>query len=65
MAYDEKCLACHASRGGAKQKKNIGAACPNNTSNCVSCHMAKYTVPEMHGEFTDHFIRIVRPGFPE
>ena len=26
--------------------------------------MPKYDVPEMHAKFTDHFIRIVRPGEP-
>jgi hypothetical protein len=24
--------------------------------------MPKYNVPEMHSLFTDHFIRVVRPG---
>jgi hypothetical protein len=28
----------------------------------VSCHMPKVDVPEMHYAFTDHWIRIVRPG---
>jgi hypothetical protein len=32
------------------------------TSNCTSCHMPKSDVPEMHAQFTDHFIRIVRDG---
>jgi hypothetical protein len=26
--------------------------------------MPKYQVPQMHGKFTDHDIRIVRPGDP-
>jgi formate-dependent nitrite reductase cytochrome c552 subunit len=32
------------------------------TKYCVSCHMPKLEVPEMHHEFTDHKIRIVKPG---
>jgi formate-dependent nitrite reductase cytochrome c552 subunit len=28
------------------------------TTKCVTCHMPKYDVPEMHYSFTDHLIRI-------
>ena len=31
---------------------------------CTSCHMPKYSVASMHGEFTDHWIRIVQPQAP-
>jgi len=63
-AYDEKCLACHVKSAAMKATADHpGAACPVNTSNCTSCHMAKYEVPQMHSLFTDHRIRVVRnPG---
>ena len=70
--YDGKCLACHASgRSGempdtqstmAKSDKLPG--CRVSASRCTSCHMPKYKVPQMHGTFTDHDIRIVRRGDP-
>ena len=66
--YDQKCLSCHNSQrdgtqGSAAHPAAGGSStCPKATSNCVSCHMPKYNLPEMHSQFTDHFIRIVRPG---
>ncbi len=49
------------------EDKAFAKACPKATERCTSCHMAKVMVPEMHSEFTDHRIRIVRAGepFPE
>ncbi len=67
-AYDQKCLACHVNAAGAKPTaSHPGAACPRATSSCTSCHMPKVNVAEMHADFTDHRIRIVKPGeaFPE
>jgi hypothetical protein len=68
-AYDGVCRTCHVSGAGAKPTgSHPGAACPTGaTSECTSCHMKKTYVPEMHADFTDHRIRIVRPGeaFPE
>jgi hypothetical protein len=61
--YDRRCLACHAARGSESAGRDATpAACPVATSNCTSCHMPKSDVPEMHAQFTDHFIRIVRAG---
>jgi Cytochrome c3 len=61
--YDERCLACHASRGGEPAGHDATpAVCPVATANCASCHMPKSDVPGMHAKFTDHFIRIVRAG---
>ena len=67
--YDSKCLACHASKPGATAIVSHGStetgsmpACKVGTSRCVSCHMPKYKVQQMHGSFTDHDIRIVRAG---
>ena len=54
--YDRACLACHAS---APQK-----ACPVSKNNCVTCHMPKVSLSDGHDQFTDHQIRIVRPGDP-
>ena len=69
--YDGKCLACHTTRTPGSTLANQAApvakippVCPVNTAHCVSCHMPKYKVPQMHGSFTDHNIRIVRPTDP-
>jgi hypothetical protein len=69
--YDAKCLACHASGSAGKStgSRSLSAAntlpgCPVSASHCASCHMPRYKVPQMHGSFTDHDIRIVRPGDP-
>jgi Cytochrome c554 and c-prime len=61
--YDQRCLACHAARNSESSGRDSSSAvCPVATANCVSCHMAKSDVPGMHAQFTDHYIRIVRPG---
>jgi hypothetical protein len=62
-SYDSKCLACHL--GGqqpAAGESGKVAACPVGASRCVTCHMPRYQFPQLHGSFTDHFIRIVKPG---
>jgi hypothetical protein len=66
-AYDGVCSSCHVKAGEKKSGVHPGEPCPANTKNCVSCHMEKVYVPEMHYKFTDHRIRIVRPNeaFPE
>ena len=62
-AYDGACLSCHLIAGSAKNiADHPGGACPVAQKNCVTCHMPKVQVPEMHYDFTDHKIRIVRPG---
>ena len=38
--------------------------CPTAKSECVSCHMPKVKLPNGHLTFTDHEIRIVKPGEP-
>jgi hypothetical protein len=64
-SYDRNCLACHVNGPGAKKSADHpGAPCPAATKNCASCHMPKVLVPEMHADFTDHRIRIVRVGAP-
>ncbi|MGA9669353.1 MAG: multiheme c-type cytochrome [Terracidiphilus sp.] len=67
-AYDAVCRSCHVGAAGEKTTiSHPGVACPKAVSNCTSCHMAKVFIPEMHANFTDHRIRIVKPGeaFPE
>ncbi len=67
-AYDARCLSCHLNSLGAMTTAvHPGKACPVKRENCTSCHMPKVMVPEMHANFTDHRIRIARPGepFPE
>jgi hypothetical protein len=56
--YTAKCLVCHdGGKPGAK-------SCRVSKSNCVSCHMPKLALPGAHFRFTDHRIRIVKPGEP-
>jgi Cytochrome c554 and c-prime len=67
-SYDVNCLACHASTTTEKKSENHpGAACPVSTKNCVTCHMPKVEPPNLHSTFTDHWIRIAKPGsaYPE
>jgi Cytochrome c554 and c-prime len=60
LAYDERCSSCHA-RGSSKAAgRHSVRTCRIGTENCVTCHMPKYEVPEMHFKFTDHLIRVVR-----
>jgi hypothetical protein len=68
-AYDAKCEACHGAAPPAAERKSaalseVPARCPVSTRNCVSCHMPRYRVPQLHGSFTDHDIRVVLPGDP-
>ncbi len=63
--YDAKCLACHlTTRGEAKTTARSAPACPVSKQQCTSCHMPKIDLPGAHGKFTDHWIRIVKPGQP-
>ena len=65
--YDAKCLACHQ-RSDPKARAAVSAeaakSCPKGTRDCVSCHMPKVALAGAHFQFTDHRIRIVRPGAP-
>jgi hypothetical protein len=61
--YDSKCLACHlTTREQAKTVARSAAACPVSRQQCTTCHMPKIQLPGAHGKFTDHWIRIVKPG---
>jgi len=59
-SYDRHCLGCHTSGGAGAAGEDAGKSCPKASSGCVTCHMPKVRVASMHGDFTDHFIRIVR-----
>jgi hypothetical protein len=59
--YDLKCLACHQA---GKTTEAIVRLCKIGKRDCASCHMPKIALPGAHFQFTDHRIRIVRPGAP-
>jgi hypothetical protein len=65
---DSKCTVCHTARvfGGAIEKttssKLVVKSCPVSTTGCDGCHMPKVELPGTHFKFTDHRIRIARPG---
>jgi len=63
--YDQKCLACHlATAKETKTERRNAPACPVSVKKCASCHMPKVELSGMHAEFTDHWIRIVKPNEP-
>jgi hypothetical protein len=59
--YDQRCLACHALKG-QPVAQSTAPACPVSTKDCVSCHMPKVEIKAAHFKFTDHYIRVVKPG---
>lgn len=59
-AYDSKCLACHGPDLKATGRHQARTVCKVAVSNCVTCHMPKYELPQTHTVFTDHEIRVVR-----
>jgi hypothetical protein len=54
--YDSRCLACHSAR--SPHDATPVRTCRVATARCVTCHMPKYQVAEMHYSFTDHLIRV-------
>ncbi|MGB6728686.1 MAG: multiheme c-type cytochrome [Terracidiphilus sp.] len=65
-AYDFACLRCHANGAAATSEPGTAVqhSCPVAKSRCTSCHMPRYTAGEIHYEFTDHDIRIVKANAP-
>jgi Cytochrome c3 len=61
-SYDRKCLQCHTKGASEHPSSRVAKVCPKATQQCVTCHMPKVEVANMHGEFTDHDIRIARAG---
>jgi hypothetical protein len=70
--YDAKCFACHQSGSVSGQRavkitasqERTAKPCPKSNKLCVSCHMPQVEIPGSHFKFTDHRIRIARPGDP-
>lgn len=63
--YDSKCTACHLTTAKEpKTRERNASACPVATHGCSDCHMPKVELPGMHFKFTDHWIRITKPGAP-
>lgn len=62
-SYDAKCLSCHASSANTRAGTSA-KPCRTATRRCSTCHMPKTDLAGAHAQFTDHFIRIVRPGAP-
>ena len=70
-AYNKQCTSCHAqdqnstslqNRAVVKEPSPGARSCPVSKEHCVSCHMPKVELPGAHFRFTDHRIRIVKPG---
>ena len=63
--YDQRCLACHLTTAKeTKTERRSAPACPVSTNKCATCHMPKVELTGMHAQFTDHWIRIVKPNEP-
>lgn len=78
-ANDANCKVCHGldatkqtrlasqntnTSGEESGASSSGKKCPVGNDRCVSCHMPKVELPSAHFRFTDHRIRIARPGEP-
>ena len=59
--YDKRCLACHAVKG-QPVAQGSSPSCPVSNKDCTSCHMPKVEIKAAHFKFTDHYIRVVKPG---
>jgi Cytochrome c3 len=57
--FDAKCQACHSP--GQKAGAHL---CKVAAKDCASCHMPKVKIASAHNAFTDHWIRIAKPGAP-
>ena len=69
-AYDERCAACHvrfnapSPSGVSTERAAHAPPCKVATKDCINCHMPKYEIRGSHYSFTDHWIRVVKPGEP-
>lgn len=59
--YDKRCLECHSLKNKSAAAGD-GTSCPVADKDCTSCHMPKIEVKAAHFKFTDHYIRVVKPG---
>jgi hypothetical protein len=62
--YDSKCTACHTAGPASRSGDRIARVCPVSKQQCASCHMPKFDLPGGHYRFSDHDIRVVKPGDP-
>ncbi|HEX4948250.1 MAG TPA: multiheme c-type cytochrome [Blastocatellia bacterium] len=60
--YDAKCMACHGKAEVNNDVKMYPSCKAGKTNNCASCHMPQYEIPGAHHKFSDHWIRVVKPG---
>jgi Cytochrome c554 and c-prime len=66
--YDAKCTACHSANANATaakaglSSKRVAPVCKVGKQKCSSCHMPKLEIPGSHFKFSDHHIRVMRPG---
>ena len=63
--YEQKCLACHQTAGLqsglSANPSSRGSVCKvNPTRDCLTCHMPKVPMPDLHTSLTDHYIRVHR-----
>lgn len=65
-SYDSKCLACHATSATHGAQAGKMKSCPVASTGCTECHMPKvnFETPAGVMTFTDHDIRLARPGDP-
>ena len=72
---DSKCTLCHRVKGSrqasngsqtepAAPHSSATKSCPVANEKCVTCHMPKVELPGAHFRFTDHRVRIAKPGEP-
>ena len=54
----------HGGNDNSGDAARTAPPCPAGTQNCASCHMPKVDLPGAHFKFTDHRIRVVKPGEP-
>lgn len=62
--YDAACLKCHVTSKTQVAQAATPRICPIGKVNCASCHMLQYEFPGAQAKFTDHYIRIGKPGAP-
>lgn len=64
-SYDSQCLQCHGKQQTRLKTATAHArSCPVSTKDCVTCHMPKVRPPNLHSDFTDHWIRVAKKGAP-
>lgn len=64
--FNATCLSCHESRRLSGRMPTAELRSDHEaTANCIECHMPRKDLIEApHSTFTDHWIRVVKPGKP-